>query len=408
MTAFDVWHVRQQFPILDQQINGYPLIYLDNAATTQKPEVVLQAMDHYYRHDNANVHRSAHALASRATIAFESARDEVAYFLNAAQREEIIWTRGTTEAINLVAYAWGLSQLRQGDEILVSAMEHHANLVPWQQVALKTGANLRIIPLQENGDLDISKYRQMLSDKTRLVAVTQVSNVLGTVNPVKEIVRLAHEVGALTLIDGAQAVAHNHIDVQALDCDFYVFSGHKVYGPTGIGVLYGKQALLRILEPWQFGGEMIERVTYESSTFNQPPFRFEAGTPPIAEAIGLAAALKFVRAQIMKGAEGYHQQLLQLLIDGLTSIDGVQIIGQPDIRQGVVSISLPQFHHHDMCQFLDAQGIAVRSGHHCAMPLIEALGLSGTLRISPGIYNTDQEIMLFLTHLQQTMELLDV
>ena len=354
------------------------------------------------------MHRSAHALASRATIAFESARDDVTHFLNAAHREEIIWTRGTTEAINLVAYAWGLAYLQQGDEILISAMEHHANLVPWQQVALKTGARLRIIPLQENGDLDLFQYRQMLSDKTRLVAVTQVSNVLGTVNPVKEIVRLAHEAGALTLIDGAQAVAHNHIDVQALDCDFYVFSGHKVYGPTGIGVLYGKQALLNTLDPWQFGGEMIERVTYESSTFNRPPFRFEAGTPPIAEAIGLAAALKFIREQMAKGSERYHQQLLQQLVNGLTAIEGVHIIGNPVTRQGVVSISLPQFHHHDVCQFLDAQGVAVRSGHHCAMPLIEALGLSGTLRISPGIYNIDQEIMLFLSHLQQTMELLDV
>ena len=408
MTAFDVWHVRQQFPILDQQINGYPLIYLDNAATTQKPEVVLQAMDHYYRNDNANVHRSAHALAARATVAFEQARDSVAHFMNAAHREEIIWTRGTTEAINLVAYAWGMNHLQTGDEILISAMEHHANLVPWQQVALKTGAQLRIIPLLENGDLDLDQYRQMLSNKTRLVAVTHVSNVLGTVNPVQEIVRLAHEVGAFALIDGAQAVAHNTIDVQALDCDFYVFSGHKVYGPTGIGVLYGKLDVLNTLVPWQFGGEMIERVTYESSTFNQAPFRFEAGTPPIAEAIGLAAALKFIRAHMALGAENYHQQLLQQLIDGLTAIDGVKILGEPALRQGVISISLPQFHHHDVCQFLDAQGVAVRSGHHCAMPLIAALGLTGTLRISPGIYNTDQEIMLFLNHLQQTMELLDV
>lgn len=407
MTAFDIWQVRQQFPILDQQINGYPLIYLDNAATTQKPESVLAAMMDYYRFQNSNVHRSAHTLAGRATEAFELARDKVASFLNAADRAEIIWTRGTTEAINLVAYSWGMSNLKAGDEILVSAMEHHANLVPWQQVAKETGAVIKIIPLTERGDLDLEQYQLMLTEKVRLVSVAHVSNVLGTVNPVTEMTKLAHAVGAMILIDGAQAVAHNQIDVQDIDCDFYVFSGHKVYGPTGIGVLYGKLSILTNLKPWQYGGEMIEKVSYLDSTFNLPPYRFEAGTPAIAEAIGLSEALSFIQIQHHAGAEQYHQQLLTQLIDGLNQLRGVRIIGQPAKRQGVVSIVIDGCHHHDVCHLLDAQGIAVRAGHHCAMPLIDSLGLSGTLRIAPGIYNSDQEITRFLTSLQQAMELLN-
>lgn len=406
MTFFDVQRVREQFPILQQQINGYPLVYLDSAATAHKPECVLQAMLDFYRSDNANVHRSAHTLAARATHKFEQARQRVADFLNARSSHEIIWTRGTTESINLVAQTWGRRNLQPGDELLLSAMEHHANLVTWQQIAIETGAQLRIIPLLENGDLDMQAYQNLLSARTRLVAVVQVSNVLGSVNPVAEIVRLAKQVGALTLIDGAQAVAHTPVDVQALDCDFYAFSGHKVYGPTGIGVLYGRQELLAQLPPWQFGGEMIEKVSFTETQFSLPPLRFEAGTPAIAEALGLSAALDFLCQQQAAGAEEYQQQLLQRLLQGLQQIEGVSLVGQPAQRQGVVSIVLTRAHHHDVCQLLDAQGIAVRSGHHCAMPLLSQLGLAGTLRISLGVYNSEEEIDLFLQALRQALELL--
>ncbi len=407
MTSFDVQQVREQFPILQQQINGHPLVYLDSAATAHKPECVLQAMLDFYRIDNANVHRSAHTLAGRATQKFEQARQRVADFLHAQFCDEIIWTRGTTEAINLVAQSWGRQTLQAGDEVLVSAMEHHANLVTWQQIAKQTGAQLRIIPLLNNGELDLQAYQAMLSPNTKMVALVHVSNVLGTVNPVEEIVRLAKQVGALTLIDGAQAVAHAPIDVQALGCDFYAFSGHKVYGPTGIGVLFGRREILAQLPPWQFGGEMIKQVSYSDSEFNLPPLRFEAGTPAIAEALGLSAALDFVCQQQSAGAETYQQQLLQHLIAGLQQIKGVSIVGQPAHRQGVVSIVLAQAHHHDVCQLLDAQGIAVRSGHHCAMPLLNSLGLSGTLRISLGVYNNKTEIDIFLQALHQALELLN-
>ena len=407
MTSFDVQQVREQFPILRQQIHGHPLVYLDSAATAHKPECVLQAMLDFYRTDNANVHRSAHTLAGRATQKFEQARQRVADFLHAPFCDEIIWTRGTTEAINLVAQSWGRQTLQAGDEVLVSAMEHHANLVTWQQIAKQTGAQLRIIPLLTNGDLDIQAYQAMLSPNTKMVALVHVSNVLGTVNPVAEVVRLAKQIGALTLIDGAQAVAHAPVDVQALGCDFYAFSGHKVYGPTGIGVLYGRREILAQLPPWQFGGEMIKQVSYTDSEFNLPPLRFEAGTPAIAEALGLSAALDFVSQQQSAGAETYQQQLLQHLIAGLQHIKGVSIVGQPAQRQGVVSIVLAQAHHHDVCQLLDAQGIAVRSGHHCAMPLLKSLGLAGTLRISLGVYNNKTEIDIFLQALHQALELLN-
>jgi SufS family cysteine desulfurase len=407
MTLFDVQQVREQFPILQQQINGHPLVYLDSAATAQKPDCVLQAMFDFYRTDNANVHRSAHALAGRATQKFEQARQRVADFLNAPSSDNIIWTRGTTEAINLVAQSWGRQTLQAGDEVVVSAMEHHANLVTWQQIAKQTGAQLRIIPLRENGDLDLQAYQAMLSAKTKMVSLVHVSNVLGTVNPVAEMVHLAKQVGAVTLIDGAQAVAHAPVDVQALGCDFYAFSGHKVYGPTGIGVLYGQREILAQLPPWQFGGEMIQRVSYLDSEFNLPPLRFEAGTPAIAEAVGLAVALDFVCQQHAAGAEIYQQQLLEQLVAGLANINGVTIIGQPAQRQGVVSIVLTNAHHHDVCQLLDAQGIAVRSGHHCAMPLLHHLGLAGTLRISFGVYNNRTEVDAFLQALQHALELLN-
>ena len=400
---FDLAAVRAQFPALQQRVNDQPLIYLDNAATTQKPLAVLQAMDEYYRRDNANVHRAAHTLSSRATAAFEAARERVRAFLHARHSSEIIWTRGTTEAINLVAYSWGQSNLRPGDEILLSTLEHHANIVPWQQVAARTGAVLRVIPLTTSGELDLTAFHALLSPRTRLLAIAQVSNALGTVNPVAELIAAAQTVGAVTLVDGAQAVGHLPIDVQALDCDFYAFSGHKLYGPTGIGVLYGRAELLEQMPPWQTGGEMIQKVSFSGTRFNRPPFRFEAGTPPIAEAIGLAAALNFIAA-LPDGWRRHEAALLQRLLDGLRQLPFIELVGTPRQRVGVVSLRLGDIHPQDAGELLDQMGIAVRVGHHCAMPLMESLGLDGTLRISLALYNSEAEVDALLAALARLPE----
>jgi cysteine desulfurase / selenocysteine lyase len=400
---FELAAIRAQFPALQQEVNGQPLIYLDNAATTQKPESVLRAMDDYYRHDNANVHRASHALSARATQAFESARERVQQFLNARSSQEIVWTRGTTEAINLVAHSWGLSTLQAGDEILLSALEHHANIVPWQQVAARTGAVLRVIPLTGSGDLDLAAFHALLSPRTRLLTLAQVSNALGTVNPVAELIAAAKAVGAVTLIDGAQAVGHLSVDVQALDCDFYAFSGHKLYGPTGIGVLYGRAELLAQMPPWQTGGEMIQRVSFSGSTFNRPPFRFEAGTPPIAEAIGLAAALEFL-ASLPSGWRHHERALLQRLQRGLAQLPFVQQLAIPRQQAGAVSLRFTDIHPQDAGELLDQMGIAVRVGHHCAMPLMESLGIDGTLRISLALYNSEAEIDALLAALARLPE----
>ncbi len=400
---FDLAAIRAQFPALQQRVNDQPLIYLDNAATTQKPLAVLQAMDEYYRRDNANVHRAAHALSSRATAAFEAARERVRAFLHASHSSEIIWTRGTTEAINLVAFSWGQSNLQPGDEILLSTLEHHANIVPWQQVAARTGAVLRVIPLTATGDLDLTAFYALLSPRTRLLAIAQVSNALGTVNPVAELVAAAKRVGAVTLIDGAQAVGHLPIDVQALGCDFYAFSGHKLYGPTGIGVLYGRAELLEQMPPWQTGGEMIQKVSFSGTRFNRPPFRFEAGTPPIAEAIGLAAALDFLAA-LPDDWRRYEATLLQRLLDGLQQLPFIELVGTPSQQVGVVSLRLGDIHPQDAGELLDQMGIAVRVGHHCAMPLMESLGLDGTLRISLALYNSEAEVDALLAALARLPE----
>ena len=400
---FDLAAIRAQFPALQQRVNDQPLIYLDNAATTQKPLAVLQAMDEYYRRDNANVHRAAHTLSSRATAAFEAARERVRAFLHARHSSEIIWTRGTTEAINLVAYSWGQSNLRPGDEILLSTLEHHANIVPWQQVAARTGAVLRVIPLTASGELDLTAFHALLSPRTRLLAIAQVSNALGTVNPVAELITAAKTVGAVTLIDGAQAVGHLPIDVQALGCDFYAFSGHKLYGPTGIGVLYGRAELLEQMPPWQTGGEMIQKVSFSGTRFNPPPFRFEAGTPPIAEAIGLAAALDFLAA-LPAGWRSHEAALLQRLLDGLQQLPFIERVGTPSQQVGVVSLRLGDIHPQDAGELLDQMGIAVRVGHHCAMPLMESLGLDGTLRISLALYNSEAEVDALLAALARLPE----
>lgn len=383
--------LRAQFPALAQSINDQPLIYLDNAATTQKPLAVLDAMDRFYRSDNANVHRAAHTLSARATTAFEAARERVRHFLNAASSDEIVWTRGTTEAINLVAASWGGSQLRAGDEILLSTLEHHANIVPWQLLAARTGAVIRVIPLTAAGTLDIAAGLALIGPRTRLLAITQVSNALGLITPLAPLLAAAKAAGALTLVDGAQAVGHLPVDVQALGCDFYAFSGHKVYGPTGIGVLYGRRDMLETLPPWQGGGEMIRHVSFAGSSWNRIPLRFEAGTPPIAEAIGLAAALEFV-ATLPAGWREHEANLRDRLLAGLAHLPFIEVVAPGAERVGVVSLRLGDIHPQDAGELLDQMGIASRVGHHCAMPLMQALGVEGTLRLSLAVYNTEPEV----------------
>lgn len=393
--------LRSQFPALEQEVNDHPLVYLDNAATTQKPQAVLDAINHYYRADNANVHRAAHALSGRATRAFEDARETVARFINAPRSHEVIWTRGTTEAINLVAQSWGMSELRAGDEVVLSTLEHHANIVPWQLVAQRTGAVIRVIPLDERGDLDMAAYLAMLGPRTRLVSVAHVSNALGTVNPVEQIVAAAKAVGALTLIDGAQAVAHLEVDVQAIGCDFYAFSGHKLYGPTGIGVLWGRTELLERMPPWQAGGEMIDKVSFSGTTFNSLPFKFEAGTPHIAGAIGLAAAIDFVMEQDRGGLASHEAALSDYLVAGLQQVPGLRLVGEPGQRAGAVSFLLRDIHPQDAATLLDMQGIALRVGHHCAMPLMESLGIGGTMRASLACYNNRDDVDALLAALHK-------
>ncbi len=393
--------LRGQFPALAQEVNGHPLVYLDNAATTQKPQAVLDAINHYYRADNANVHRAAHALSGRATRAFEDARETVARFINAPRSHEVIWTRGTTEAINLVAQSWGMSELKAGDEIVLSTLEHHANIVPWQLVAQRTGAVIRVIPLDERGDLDLAAYQALLGPRTRLVSVAHVSNALGTVNPVKEMVAAAKAVGALTLLDGAQAVAHLEVDVQAIGCDFYAFSGHKLYGPTGIGVLWGRTELLERMPPWQAGGEMIDRVSFAGTTFNTLPFKFEAGTPHIAGAIGLAAAIDFVMKQDRDSLASHEAALTDYLVAGLQQVPGLRLVGEPGQRAGAVSFLLDDIHPQDAATLLDMQGIALRVGHHCAMPLMESLGIGGTMRASLACYNNRDDVDALLAALHK-------
>ena len=393
--------IRKQFSVLSQEVHKHPLIYLDNAATTQKPASVIHALQNYYQHGNANVHRAAHYLSAKATHAFEEARETVRHFLHAAHTEEIIWTRGTTEAINLVANSWGRSQLKPGDEILVSHLEHHANIVCWQMLAESTGAVLKVIEIDENGDIDFDHFLKLLTPETKLLAVTHTSNAIGTVTPVENMIAAAKNVGATVLIDGAQAVAHQKVDVQKLGCDFYVFSGHKLYGPTGIGVLYGKRDLLNAMPPWQTGGEMIERVSFSGTTFNTLPFKFESGTPHIAGAIGLAKAIEFLQQFDINQIQAHENHLLKQAEDGLKKIKGIRIIGQAKHKAPVVSFISEQLHSQDIGMLLDQQGIAVRTGHHCAMPLMERMNLSGTVRASFALYNTVEDVQQFIQALEQ-------
>ncbi len=405
VTGYDVRRVRADFPALRQKVHGRPLVYLDNAATTQKPKPVLDALLGFYKRDCANVHRGIHALSERATRAYEEARQKVALFMNAARPEEIIFTKGTTEAINLVAQTFGRTVLRGGDEVLISELEHHSNIVPWQMLAEQTGARLRVAPINDRGEIVLDAFERMLGPRTRLVAVAHVSNALGTINPIKEIVGLAHRAGARVLVDGAQAAPHLKLDVRELDCDFYAFSGHKLYGPTGIGVLYGKAELLESLPPYQGGGDMIRSVTFEKTTYADPPHRFEAGTPPIAEAIGLGAAIEYVQRLGSEVIAAHEHRLLEAATAALEEVPGVRIVGRAKHKAAVVSFVVEGVHPHDVATILDHEGVAVRAGHHCAQPLMERLGLPATTRASFALYNTEQEVDALARALRRVREI---
>ncbi len=383
--------IRHDFPILNQSVHKKPLIYLDSAASSQKPQAVIDSMVHYYQHDNANVHRGAHTLGDRATQGFEQARDAVKTYLNASAREEIIWTKGTTEAMNLVAHGLAF-QLKSGDEIILSEMEHHANIVPWQLVAEKTGAQIRVLPVNAAGELNHDDLVASLNPRSKILAMTHVSNVLGTINPVKRFIDTAKAAGLITVIDGAQAVPHFSVDVQDLDCDFYAFSSHKLFGPTGLGVLYGKQAMLEALPPYQGGGEMIERVSFSGTTFNTLPYKFEAGTPPIAEAIGLHAALNYLDTLDRQAIEQHEQALLARANELVSTIPGMRVIGTAEHKVPVMSFLIEGLHPSDIGTLLDQQGIAIRTGHHCAMPLMDKFNIPGTARASFAFYNTLEEV----------------
>lgn len=390
--VFDPTAIRRDFPILRQEVNGQPLVYLDNAATTQKPELVIEAISHYYRHDNANVHRGAHTLSDRATVAFENARSTVSRFINSPAPSQVIWVRGATEAINLVANSWGRSTLQAGDRILVSYLEHHSNIVPWQMIAAATGAEVVPIPVTEDGDIDLEALAGLLDERVRLVAVNHVSNALGTINPVTEITRMAHAAGALVMVDGAQATAHMAVDVQALGCDFYTFSGHKVFGPTGIGALWGREALLEAMPPFFGGGEMIESVSFSGSTWNTLPFKFEAGTPNIAGAIGLAAAIDYLGTLDIDAGALHEVALLEQTIALGTEVEGLRRIGNPARSVGIFSFVIDGVHPSDLGMLLDQQGIAVRTGHHCTQPLMTHYQVPGTVRASYSLYNTADDV----------------
>jgi cysteine desulfurase/selenocysteine lyase len=390
-TPYDVARVRADFPILSTTVRGKRLAFLDTAASAQRPLAVIEAVDHYERTSHANVHRGVYQLSQKATDAFEGARERVRRFLNASSLKEVVFTRGTTESINLVAQSWG-QRLGPGDEILITWMEHHANIVPWQMLCQRTGATLKVAPIDRRGELDLDAFRALISSRTKLVAFTQVSNSLGTVLPIKDLIAAARAVGALTLVDGAQAVAHQRIDVQALDCDFYAFSSHKLYGPTGIGVLWARESVLREIPPWQGGGDMILTVSFSGTTYNDLPYRFEAGTPNISGAVGLAAAIDYLDALGVERAHAHEQRLLTRATATLKAIEGLQIIGEAKEKSGVISFVLEGVHPHDLGTILDDEGVAVRTGHHCAMPVMDFFDVPATARASFGCYSDDADI----------------
>jgi cysteine desulfurase/selenocysteine lyase len=390
---FDVEKIRTEFPILHQKVNGHDLVYFDNAATSQKPRQVINALVDYYTGYNANIHRGIHTLAEKATKAYESTREAAKEFINARSLEEVIFiTRGVTEAINLVAHSYGRTFIGKGDEIIVSELEHHSNIVPWQMVCEQKGADLRVIPILENGELDLEAFKKLLTSKTKLVVVNHASNALGTINPVKEMARLAHDAGALILVDGAQAAAHLPVDVQNLDCDFYCISSHKMYGPTGSGILYGKKELLEKMPPFFGGGEMIKEVTFKKTTYNDLPYKFEAGTPNIADVIALKPAIEFIQSLGKPTIAEHEHELLTYATSQLGALKGIRLIGMAAQKVSIISFAVEGIHHFDIGQMLDSRGIAVRTGHHCAQPLMDRLGIEGTVRASFAVYNTKREI----------------
>jgi cysteine desulfurase/selenocysteine lyase len=390
--ALNTAEIRSQFPVLQQEVNGKPLIYMDNAATTQKPKAVMDALTEYYSRDNSNIHRGAHTLADRATRYYEKTRLLIKDFINAKEEAEIIFTKGTTEGINLVASTFGRKYINKGDEVIISAMEHHSNIVPWQMLCEEKGAFLRIIPIDESGELLMEAFDALLNERTKLISIVHASNALGTINPVKEIIRRAHEVGAKVLLDGAQSTCHLEIDVQALDCDFFAFSSHKLFGPTGLGILYGKRKILESMPPYQGGGEMIKEVTFAKTTYNELPFKFEAGTPNIADVIAFQKAIEFILGLGKKNMKAYEDQLLSYATEKLNNIKGFVPIGTASEKIGVISFNINSMHPFDVGMMLDAQGIAVRTGHHCTQPLMQRLGIEGTVRASFSVYNTESEI----------------
>jgi cysteine desulfurase/selenocysteine lyase len=404
-TGFDVEKIREDFPVLKQKIHGKPLVYLDNAATSQKPQSVIDAIVKFYTVDCANIHRGVHELSQRSTAAYEETRSKTKRFLNARSKSEIIFVRGTTEGINLVTYSWGRGNIREGDEIIIAGLEHHSNIVPWQILCEEKGAKLRVIPIDDRGELILEEYEKLLGPRTRMVAIGHVSNALGTINPVRQIVEMAHRAGALTLVDGAQAVPHMKVDVQALDADFYAFSGHKLFGPTGIGVLYGRTKLLNAMPPYQGGGDMIRTVTFEKTTYNDLPYKFEAGTPDIAGGIGLGAALDYVAHIGIDKIAAYEHELLLYGTEALSLIPGLRIIGTAREKAAVLSFVIEGIHPHDIGTVLDRQGIAVRTGHHCAQPVMDRYQVPATTRASLAFYNTTAEIDALTDGLKKVKEI---
>jgi cysteine desulfurase/selenocysteine lyase len=391
-SLFDVERIRKDFPILHQQVNGCPLVYFDNGATSQKPQSVIDSIVHYYSSYNSNIHRGVHHLSQLATSAYEQSREEIRSFISAKSADEIIFTRGTTEGINLIAQTWGRNYLKQGDEIVITAMEHHANIVPWQMLCEQTGAVLKVIPMDNRGELILEEAEKMIGVRTRMLAMMHVSNALGTINPVKQLIQLAQKFGAMTLVDGAQAVPHFPVNVQELDCDFYVFSAHKVLGPTGVGVLYGKLQLLNEIPPWQGGGDMIRTVSFEKTTYNDSPLKFEAGTPNICGSIAMAEGIRYWNALNHDAVWEHEQHLLYYATDRLKEVDGLKIIGEAAQKVAVISFIIEGLHPYDVGFILDKKGIAMRTGHHCAQPIMDFFGIPGTLRASFSFYNTTSEI----------------
>jgi cysteine desulfurase/selenocysteine lyase len=404
--TYDVYKIRKDFPILNQNVHGKPLVYLDNAATTQKPLAVIDAIEQYYRHDNSNIHRGVHTLSERATADYEKVRETARKFLNAADTKEIIFVRGTTEAINMVAQTYGRKNVGSGDEVLITALEHHSNIVPWQLLCEEKGAKLRVAPINDSGELLLEEFEKLLTPKTKLVAVAHLSNALGTINPVREIIRMAHARNIPVLVDGAQAVARMQVDVQALDCDFYALSSHKLYGPTGIGVLYGKTKLLEAMPPWQGGGDMIASVTFEKTIYNRLPYKFEAGTPNIADTIGFGAALEYVNRLGLDEIERHEADLLAYATKSVEAIPGIRIIGTAKEKAGVLSFVMDDIHPHDIGTILDSEGVAVRTGHHCAQPVMQRFDIPATARASFGLYNTREEIDVLVAAIHKVQKVM--